>query len=147
LYRPRVASTISNSQGQVVHQIEPEITGGLPASKKTLNIVRNGLLKVVQGKRGTARGIRLKDCEIAGKTGTAQVFSLKKGEKFESEDLEYGLRDHAWFVCYAPAKNPVIAISVIIEHGEHGSSTAAPIAGALIEQYTRPLFAKEMITE
>jgi penicillin-binding protein 2 len=147
LYRPRIVKTIEDSTGKIVKKIDPEITGGLPASKETLAIVRNALLQVVQGKRGTARGIRLKEVEIAGKTGTAQVFSIKKGEKTDLKNLEYSLRDHAWFVCYAPAKNPVIAISVMIEHGEHGSSTAAPIAGALIKQYTKNLFTKERLAE
>ncbi|MCK4767159.1 MAG: penicillin-binding protein 2 [Desulfobacula sp.] len=83
LYRPRIVKTIEDSHGKIVKKIEPEITGGLPASEETLNIVRNGLLKVVQGVRGTARGIRLKNVEIAGKTGTAQVFSIKKDEKIK----------------------------------------------------------------
>lgn len=135
LYRPRIVKTIEDSHGRVIQEIDPEITGGLPASKETLDIIRSGLLKVVQGDRGTARGIRLKQVDIVGKTGTAQVFSMKKGEKIKTEKLHYRLRDHAWFICYAPAENPVIAVSVIIEHGEHGSSAAAPIAGALIEQY------------
>jgi penicillin-binding protein 2 len=135
LYRPRLVKTIEDSEGNIVKEIEPEITGGLPAGKETLKIVQNALLKVVHDERGTAKRIRLKDVEIAGKTGTAQVFSIKKGEKIDFKNLEYSLRDHAWFVCYAPAQNPVIAISVMIEHGEHGSTAAAPIAGALIEQY------------
>ncbi|MCP4671940.1 MAG: penicillin-binding protein 2, partial [Desulfobacula sp.] len=137
LYRPRIVKTIETSDGNILKKIDPEIKGGLPASKETLQIVRNALFQVVQGIHGTARRIRLKDVDIAGKTGTAQVFSIKQGEEIKSEELEYSLRDHAWFVCYAPAKNPVIAISVMIEHGEHGSSAAAPIAGALIEQYTK----------
>lgn len=147
LYRPRIVKTINDSHGKIVKKIEPEITGGLPASKETLDIVRKGLLNVVQGARGTARGIRLKNIEIAGKTGTAQVFSIKKGEKTENKNLKYTLRDHAWFVCYAPAQNPVIAISVMIEHGEHGSSAAAPIASALIEQYTKDLSTRETLPE
>ncbi|MBU0462070.1 MAG: penicillin-binding protein 2, partial [Proteobacteria bacterium] len=89
----------------------------------------------------------LKNIEIAGKTGTAQVYSIKKDDKRESKDLKYSLRDHAWFVCYAPAKNPVIAISVLIEHGEHGSSTAAPIASALIEQYIQGSFKEKILPE
>jgi len=137
LYRPRIVKTIADSEGKIVKKIDPEIKGGLPAGKETLNIVKQALLAVVQGERGTARGIRLKDVEIAGKTGTAQVFSIKQGEEIKSEDLAYFLRDHAWFVCYAPAKNPVIAISVMIEHGEHGSTAAAPVAGALIKQYLK----------
>ena len=147
LYRPRIVKTIKDGQGLVIKKNEPEITGGLPASKETLDIVRNGLLKVVQGERGTAGRIRLKDIEIAGKTGTAQVYSMKKNDKRKTEDLKYSLRDHAWFVCYAPAKNPVIAISVLVEHGEHGSSTAAPIARALIEQYIQGPFKEKISLE
>ena len=135
LFRPRIVKSIEDSKGNVVKSIEPEITGGLPVSKENLGLVQKGLLKVVQGKRGTAKGIRIKGIDIAGKTGTAQVFSRKAGEKFDNKKLGKTLQDHAWFVCYAPAEAPVIAISVIIEHGEHGSSTAAPIAGALIKKY------------
>ncbi len=147
LYRPRIVKTIQDSQGQTIKRIEPEITGGLPAGKETLALVKKALLKVVHSERGTARGIRLNHVEIAGKTGTAQVFSIKKGEKVDTEDLDYSLRDHAWFVCYAPADAPLIAVSVMIEHGEHGSSAAAPIAGALVKQYTQKLGIEDIKTE
>ena len=135
LYRPRLLKSVQDAKGQVIREIEPEITGGLPASKKNLAIVRQGLLEVVHGNRGTARQIRLPDVQIAGKTGTAQVFSRKAGEKFDNKKLKRTLQDHAWFVCYAPAQDPKIAIAVIIEHGEHGSSAAAPVAQELIHAY------------
>ena len=135
LYRPRLVKSVQDAKGQVIREIEPEITGGLPASKKNLAIVRQGLLEVVHGNRGTARQIRLPDVQIAGKTGTAQVFSRKAGEKFDNKKLKRTLQDHAWFVCYAPAQDPKIAIAVIIEHGEHGSSAAAPVAKELIHAY------------
>ncbi len=135
LYRPRIVKNIKDSSGNIIKKIEPEITGGIPASRQTLELVKNGLLDVVQGDRGTARSIRIKEIEMAGKTGTAQVFSRKTGEKFDNKKLARTLQDHAWFVCYAPARNPVIAISVIIEHGEHGSTAAAPVAGAMVKQY------------
>ncbi|MFH2059751.1 MAG: penicillin-binding protein 2 [Pseudomonadota bacterium] len=147
LYRPRIITTIEDYDAKIIRKIEPEIMGGLPASKETLDIVKKGLLKVVQGERGTARSIRLKNVEIVGKTGTAQVFSVKKGEIIDNENLEYALRDHAWFICFAPAKNPVIAIAVIIEHGEHGSVAAAPVAGALIKQYIQEPLQKSCPTE
>jgi penicillin-binding protein 2 len=147
LYRPRIVKTIKDGYGQVVKKFEPEITGGLPASQETLNIVRKGLLMAVQGNRGTAKKIRLQNIEIAGKTGTAQVYSIKKNDKRKTEEMKYSLRDHAWFVSYAPADNPVIAISVLVEHGEHGSSAAAPIAAALIEQYTQGHLRKKIIPE
>ncbi len=135
LYRPRLVRSVQDAKGQVIREIEPDITGGLPASKKNLAVVRQGLLEVVHGNRGTARRIRLPGIQIAGKTGTAQVFSRKAGEKFNNKKLRRTLQDHAWFVCYAPAQNPKIAIAVIIEHGEHGSSAAAPVARELIHAY------------
>lgn len=135
LYRPRLVRSVQDAKGQVIREIEPDITGGLPASKKNLAVVRQGLLEVVHGNRGTARSIRLPGIQIAGKTGTAQVFSRKAGEKFNNKKLRRTLQDHAWFVCYAPAQNPKIAIAVIIEHGEHGSSAAAPVARELIHAY------------
>ncbi|MGD9823722.1 penicillin-binding protein 2 [Desulfobacter sp.] len=135
LYRPRLVKSVQDAKGQVIREIEPEITGGLPASKENLAIVRQGLLEVVHGNRGTARQIRLPGVEIAGKTGTAQVFSRKAGEKFDNKKLKRTLQDHAWFVCYAPSQDPKIAIAVIIEHGEHGSSAAAPVAKELIHAY------------
>ena len=135
LYRPRLVRSVQDAKGQVIREIEPDITGGLPASKKNLAIVRQGLVEVVHGNRGTARRIRLPGIQIAGKTGTAQVFSRKAGEKFNNEKLRRTLQDHAWFVCYAPAQDPKIAIAVIIEHGEHGSSAAAPVAKELIHDY------------
>ncbi|MFN2357071.1 MAG: penicillin-binding protein 2 [Desulfotignum sp.] len=135
LYRPRIVKHITDSKGDVVKQIDPDITGGIPAGQETLAHVRKGLLDVVHGDRGTARSVRIKGVEIAGKTGTAQVFSRKTGEKFDNENLIRTLQDHAWFICYAPADNPVIAISVIIEHGEHGSTAAAPVAAAMVKNY------------
>ena len=84
---------------------------------------------------GTGRSLSIPVFKIAGKTGTAQVFSRKAGEKFNNKKLRRTLQDHAWFVCYAPAQDPKIAIAVIIEHGEHGSSAAAPVAKELIHAY------------
>jgi len=147
LFKPRIVKTIKDGFGQVVKKIEPEITGGLPASQETLNLVKKGLLTAVHGNRGTANKIKHKKIEIAGKTGTAQVYSMKKGDEREAKDLKYSLRDHAWFVSYAPANKPVIAIAVLVEHGEHGSSTAAPIAAALIDQYVQGPLRKKILPE
>lgn len=145
LYKPRVVSAIESSQGNVVKDIPVEISGKLPAGKKTLEIIQKGLFKVVEDDRGTAKKIRLKHVKIAGKTGTAQVFSVKSGDKLKTEHLDFYLRDHAWFMCYAPAENPVIAIAVLIEHGAHGSTAAAPIAAALIGKYINDPSAGEIV--
>ena len=57
------------------------------------------------------------------------------GKIIKSEDLPYLIRDHAWFVAYAPAERPEVVVVVLVEHGGHGGSEAAPIAKKLIEQY------------
>ncbi len=142
LYRPRIVTAVKDVNGNLVREMGPEITSGIPAGEKTLELVQNGLTEVVEGDRGTARSIRIQQVEMAGKTGTAQVFSRKTGEKFDNENQVRTLQDHAWFVCYAPAENPVIAVSVIIEHGEHGSSAAAPVAGTLVKKFLGLLEAK-----
>lgn len=137
LYRPRLLKAVQARQGELSAAQPPEITGGLPAGKETLRIVREGLRRVVHGKRGTARAVKIAGVEMAGKTGTAQVFSMKKKDRERSKDepLDYLLRDHAWFVCYAPTENPVIAVAVIIEHGEHGSTAAAPVASRVVQTW------------
>jgi penicillin-binding protein 2 len=135
LYKPRIVTSIESSQGSVVSEIATELTGTLPINKKNLEIIKKGLFNTVEGNRGTARRIRQKHVKIAGKTGTAQVFSVKQGEDLETEDLDFHLRDHAWFICYAPTDNPVIAIAVLVEHGGQGSTVAAPVAAAIIKQY------------
>jgi len=72
--------------------------------------------------------------EIAGKTGTAQVVEMKSAY-VKTEQLAYFNRDHAWFVAYAPAQNPKIALVTLVEHGGHGGDAAAPLAKKVIEKY------------
>lgn len=135
LYQPQVLKYVKNSDGDIIKEQAPVISGSLPASEKTLALIKKGLLNVVKGKRGTARSVGIKGVDIAGKTGTAQVFGIKEGEKIDGDKLRYRLRDHAWFICYAPAEKPVIAVAVLIEHGRHGSSGAGPVAKAVVKKY------------
>ena len=73
---------------------------------------------------------------VAGKTGTAQVIAMKKDQApKDGEEIPWKYRDHAWFVAIAPAEAPKIAVAVVIEHGGHGGSAAAPIAKKLIESF------------
>ena len=71
----------------------------------------------------------------AGKTGTAQVFGLKKGEKYIEGRVAERLRDHAWYIAYAPADKPTIALAVMVENGGKGAQAAAPIARAVMDFY------------
>ena len=72
---------------------------------------------------------------MAGKTGTAQVIRMAEIEEKNDEEIPYEFRDHAWFAAFAPYENPMIAVAVLVEHGGHGGSVAAPIAGKLIKNY------------
>lgn len=134
LYRPRIIDKIVSPKGNIIFSDPKEIKGKLPASEKTLNIVREGLWNVVNSPKGTAKIARVEGVVIRGKTGTAQVVSRKKNDnrKIEYEDH---LKPHAWFVAYGEKENRQIAVTVIVEHGEHGSGTAAPIARDLIKAY------------
>ena len=136
--KPQIVRRIEAADGSVLEAPDPVISGRLIVEQKVLSLVRWGMWKVVNDNRGTASKIRLDGIEICGKTGTAQVFSRKKGDDNTKTPVEAHLKPHAWFVAYAPAGNPKIAVAVIVEHGEHGSSAAAPIAGELIKTYLSP---------
>jgi penicillin-binding protein 2 len=71
--------------------------------------------------------------KIAGKTGTAQVFTIKQTENTRAKILDERRRDHAWFIAYAPADDPKIAISVLVENGGFGAAAAAPIARKVLD--------------
>jgi penicillin-binding protein 2 len=91
---------------------------------------------VLHGERGTARGAaRGLNYRIAGKTGTAQVFSIGQEEEYEEEEIEERLRDHALFVGFAPADSPSIVLALIIENGGSGGTTAAPAARQIFDYW------------
>jgi penicillin-binding protein 2 len=103
----------------------------LPVSGATLALIRDALADVVE--EGTATKAQLGPIHVAGKTGTAQVF--KKSVGVDADKQPKAERDHAWFVGYAPAENPEIAFAIVIEHGGHGGTTAAPVAKKVLEVY------------
>ncbi|BBL76607.1 penicillin-binding protein 2 [Methylomagnum ishizawai] len=104
--------------------------------RKRWQVVTDAMIDVVHSQRGTAKGIApgLR-YHMAGKTGTAQVFTVGQGQDYKKMNITQEMRDHAWFVAFAPAENPRIAVAVIAEHGGHGGSVAAPIARAVMDQY------------
>jgi penicillin-binding protein 2 len=91
---------------------------------------------VMQGPRGTARAVGTgAPYSMAGKSGTAQVFSVGQDEEYDEEEIAERLKDHALFIAFAPVENPQIAVAVIVENGSSGSGVAAPIAKAIIDKY------------
>jgi penicillin-binding protein 2 len=99
---------------------------------RTVAFIKDALSGVVNEPRGTGSKARMEGLTVAGKTGTAQVVSAKAATAVKSPDE---LDDHAWFVAFAPAEEPKIVVSVLIEHGGHGGSAAAPIAKKVIEAF------------
>ena len=95
------------------------------------------MFKVVNEKKGTANKSNSINFNFSGKTGTSQVKKItlaeRESEDFRNIEIEWKNRDHALFVGYMPSKNPKYAISVVIEHGGSGASTAAPIAKKIFE--------------
>ncbi len=106
--------------------------------KEHLDLVLEGMRRVVNGDRGTARGSQIKDPLMAmgGKTGTAQVRRITAQQRaagVKNEDLPWKHRHHALFVGYAPVHDPIYACAVVVEHGVSGSGAAAPLAKFLME--------------
>ena len=100
--------------------------------------------EVMHGTRGTARGAaRGASYRMAGKTGTAQVFSLGEDEEYDAEEIRERLRDHALFVGFAPTDDPKIAVAIIVENGGGGSSVAAPVARGLFDAWLEEFPAAE----
>ena len=125
---PRIVHSINDQRVAVV---QPE---GLGIEGSKLRAVQMAMFEVVNGKQGTGRSSRIVDetMLMCGKSGTAQVRNFSAGEKADgvtaNADLPWKMRDHALFVCFAPADNPKYAVSVVVEHGGGGSAVAAPIA-------------------
>jgi penicillin-binding protein 2 len=134
LYRPRIVDKVESVNNGVVREYGPEIIRKIDVKPSTLERVREALADVVRTPAGTGGAARSNIVTIAGKTGTAQVVEMKGGY-VKTEQLAYLNRDHAWFVSFAPVDNPQIAVVVMIEHGGHGASAAAPLAKKVIEKY------------
>lgn len=104
--------------------------------KEHQDYIINAMQDVVHGARGTARRSgKNAQYKFAGKTGTAQVFSIAQDQKYEKDKVPKHLQDHALFIAFAPVDNPKIALAIIIENGGSGSAVSAPIARQLFDQY------------
>jgi penicillin-binding protein 2 len=100
------------------------------------DVVIGGMEEVVHGARGTARRTAANaDYRYAGKSGTVQVFTLAQDLSQRADKVDEKLQDHAWFIAFAPARDPQIAVAVLVEHGGGGSSVAAPIVRRLLDHY------------
>ena len=129
---PRFVHRI-NGVEPITREVQPPITLRHPPDWDRMIQAMTG---VVHTQRGTAFRLS-KEARylIAGKTGTAQVFGIKQGEKYNESLIDKRLHDHAWFIAFAPVQDPEIAIAVIVENGGHGGSVAAPMAKKVMDAY------------
>ena len=117
--------------------------------------VTHGMEQVMHNARGTARKAAIgSQYRIAGKSGTAQVVAIKQGEKYDRNKLQERHRDHALFVAFAPAEDPKIVVSVMVENGESGSGVAAPVVRQVMDAWLldengrlKPEFAPATVTQ
>ena len=135
LYQPKVIKWVGKD-GNKVYQFSPTLMDRIDAKQENMERVKEALVAVVNEQRGTGGKARVKGLNVAGKTGTAQVVKLEITEGIEEEDqIPEEFRDHAWFVAIAPSEDPKLALAILVEHGGHGGSGAAPIAKEMLEAY------------
>jgi penicillin-binding protein 2 len=132
-YRPLLLKRSRNRETGEVRTYSTDLYGKIAIDPKALEEVRQALAGVIAEPGGTGHAARTPLATVAGKTGTAQVIA----QKVAGRRLSVNTADHAWFVAYAPVENPKIAVAVVVEHGGHGGSVAAPIAKKVIEEYLK----------
>jgi len=131
---PHLVRTIVNVKTGATRAIEPRETHAVSIKPEYLAFIKNALVGVAR--EGTsARAFIGAPYVSAGKTGTAQLFTIKQGEKYHAGQVEERLRDHAWYIAYAPADHPRIALAVLVENGGFGAQAAAPVARAVFDYY------------
>ncbi len=134
-------------QPRMIHAVKDPATGEVKQAKPVplppvdnvaqanWDYVVQAMQHVVYGQHATAWRLRDLPFQIAGKTGTAQVFGIKQEEEYNADEIAERLRDHALFIAFAPADAPQIALAVVVENGGSGGSVGAPIAGKILQYY------------
>lgn len=136
VYQPNVIKWVGK-ENRYSYQFAPTVTGRIKAKEENLELIKKALVGVVNEPHGTGSRARVLDVSVGGKTGTAQVVTLERQKSLAASGMREEFEDHAWFVAIAPAENPTLAVAVVIEHGGHGGSAAAPLAREMIASYLR----------
>ncbi len=134
-FRPHLVKQIQNNQTGAVEETEKILLYRIDHKPENMERVRNALVDVTRTGGTAARASANTEYIYAGKTGTSQVIGIKQGERYNEALVQERHRDHALFIAYAPASNPKIALSIIVENGGHGGATAAPIARQVLDYY------------
>ena len=135
VYRPRLVSHIQDARDRSLKPVAAELIRSISIDPEHLRRVRDALVDVTRAGGTAAKAGAGAPYTFAGKTGTAQVVGMKQGESYVESRVQERHRDHAWFIAYAPAENPTIAVVVLVENGGHGSSAAAPIARMVFDYW------------
>ncbi len=133
--QPRLVSSIQDNLTGISHPQPVIDVDKIDLQQKNIDIVRAGMIGVMQPGGTAASAGANSPYAIAAKTGSAQVVGIKQNEKYNASAISERHRDHALFIAYAPADDPTIAIAVIVENGGHGGSVAAPIARRAMDYY------------
>ncbi|HEY5720316.1 MAG TPA: penicillin-binding transpeptidase domain-containing protein, partial [Gammaproteobacteria bacterium] len=136
-FKPRIVRAIRDPVTGASSPREPKPLPGVQlGSAANWEVIVDAMVAVTTGAQGTAvRAARGAAYTIAGKTGTAQVYSVGQKDKYDEKTVAERLRDHALFVAFAPAQEPRLVVAVLVENGGHGSSVAAPVARAIFDAY------------
>ncbi len=135
-FRPRLLIGTENGVTGEEAMLEPESLPGIEIADEHWERIHGAMLGVTEEVGGSARRVMLgAPYRVAGKTGTAQVFSLAQDEKYDAESIDANLRDHGLFIAFAPAEAPTISIAAVVENRGGGSVTAAPIVRTLLDTY------------
>ncbi len=133
LFRPHLVKFITDTRSGERTLIEPRPLRDLGFKTEHINEIRRAMVGVNVEGTG-ARAFAGAEYTSAGKTGTAQVFSLK-GAEYKESTTRHDLRDHALFIAFAPAEVPTIALAIVVENGGFGAQAAAPIARQVLDYY------------
>jgi penicillin-binding protein 2 len=135
LMRPHLVKEVMDFDGRLVDRVEPEVINRIDLRPDYVEKVRKGLEAVVNDPGGTGRRAGLPGVRVAGKTGTAQVVSLQRYHNYGRGGRPYRYLDHAWYTAYAPADDPEVVVTVLLEHSGGGGANAAPVARKVLAAY------------
>ena len=133
MFRPHLVKYVTDTRSGEKRLIEPQPIKTIPLKPENIEVIKRAMVGVNTEGTG-ARAFANAGYEAAGKTGTAQVYSLK-GAQYKAHAIKEELRDHALFIAFAPAEKPTIALAVLVENGGFGAQAAAPIARQVLDYY------------
>ena len=139
-FQPRLVRAVRNSLTGQVEVIPPiELPAVTIKDPKSWDVIIGGMIGVTNDPTGTGRRLQIgAPYKLAGKSGTAQVFTVGQNEKYKESEVSERLRDHALFIAFAPVENPRLAVAVLVENGKSGSGVAGPIARKVLDAYLLP---------